>query len=128
MTSDDWRAVVIAHAREARPRECCGVLLGHGAQIAEAMPAGNAATEPTRFVLDPADHIRIRREARARGLDVIGFYHSHPHSAPEPSERDRQEAAYDDHLYLIVSLVTEPPALRLFRLCDGGFAPVTLPG
>lgn len=103
------------------------MLLGHGGQIAEAVRARNTATDSNRFVLDPADHIGIRREARGRGLDVIGFYHSHPHSAPEPSERDRQEATYDDHLYLIVGLATEPPEFRLFRFRDGRFAPVALP-
>ena len=71
---------------------------------------------PTRFLIDPKDHIDARRRARAQGLDVVGFYHSHPHSPPDPSSSDEAEASYPDHLYLIVGLASEPPDVRLYRL------------
>ena len=111
-------ADVVAHAREAAPAECCGLLLGHGDGVVEAVRTRNASDDPSRFVVEPADHIRERRQARSRGLDVVGFYHSHPRSAAVPSDTDRAEAAYPDHLYLIVGLAAEPPEVRLFRF-DG---------
>jgi proteasome lid subunit RPN8/RPN11 len=80
--------------------------------------ARNLAESPTRFLLDPSDHIAAIRSARRRGLRVVGFYHSHPKSAASPSETDRHEANYPDHLYLIVGLVTALPEFRLFRF-DG---------
>ena len=61
------------------------------------------------------------RRARERRLEVLGFYHSHPHSAAAPSAADREEASYPDHLYLIVGLAHEPPEMRCFRLKDGNF-------
>jgi proteasome lid subunit RPN8/RPN11 len=111
----------IAHARETAPAECCGMLLGTPDVVMEARPARNLATDPHRFLIDPKDHIDARREARARAFDVVGFYHSHPHSAAVPSETDLAEASYPHHLYLIVGLAGEQPDSRLYRLDDRGF-------
>jgi proteasome lid subunit RPN8/RPN11 len=111
----------IAHARETAPAECCGMLLGTPDVVMEARPARNLATDPNRFLIDPKDHIDARREARARALDVVGFYHSHPHSAAVPSQTDLAEASYPDHLYLIVGLAGEQPDGRLYRLEERGF-------
>jgi proteasome lid subunit RPN8/RPN11 len=108
----------VAHAREAAPAECCGVLLGAGDEVVEAVRTRNSADQPTRFLIDPRDHFDAIRSGRSRGLDVVGFYHSHPHSPAEPSETDIAEANYPDHLVLIVSLAADPPDARLFRF-DG---------
>jgi proteasome lid subunit RPN8/RPN11 len=122
-----WNLECVAHARETAPRECCGLLLGRGDEIVEAVPARNVADDPaTRFLIDPADHFAALRTARARRLDVVGFYHSHPASPPEPSPRDVAEFSYPDHLYAIVSLQTEPAEIRLFRFVDGNFRPLAL--
>ena len=110
---------VVAHAREAAPAECCGLLIGRDGLVVEAIPTLNvAADRESRFVIDPKGHIDGRREARRRGLEVAGFYHSHPRSAASPSPADRAEAGYPDHLYLIVSLAKELPEVSLFSL-DG---------
>jgi proteasome lid subunit RPN8/RPN11 len=71
--------------------------------------------------MDPKDHIDGRRDARRRGLAVVGFYHSHPRSPAEPSATDLSEASYPDHLYLIVSLAAEPPDVAVFRFVGGTF-------
>jgi proteasome lid subunit RPN8/RPN11 len=108
---------IVAHAREAGPAECCGLLVGTGSSIAEAARTKNIADDArSRFLIDPKDHIDGRRGARRRGLEVIGFYHSHPESPALPSATDQAEATYSDHLYLIVSLVQEPPDVSLFTL------------
>ena len=108
---------VLRHAERANPRECCGVLVGRDDEILQAVEARNLSEDPNRYLLDPADHIAIRRNARAAGLAVVGFYHSHPHSAARPSATDQAEAAYPDHLYLIVGV----DEVRLFRLARGNF-------
>ena len=107
---------VIAHARDVAPVECCGLLLGSPDAIVDAARARNIADDPaSRFLIDPKDHIDGRREARRRSLEVVGFYHSHPRSPAIPSARDRAEAGYPDDLYLIVSLLAEPPEICVFR-------------
>jgi proteasome lid subunit RPN8/RPN11 len=108
---------ILSHAERANPRECCGVLVGREDEILQAVEARNLSEDPNRYLLDPADHIAIRRNARAAGLAVVGFYHSHPHSAALPSATDQAEAAYPGHLYLIVGV----DEVRLFRLALGNF-------
>src|SRR5258706_1221695 len=111
---------IVAHARAEAPAECCGMLVGRDASIDEAVRAKNIAGRPTRFLIDPKDHIDARRAARGRGLDVLGFYHSHPHSPAWPSPTDVTEAAYPDSVYLIVSLEGAVEDTRLFRIGHGG--------
>jgi proteasome lid subunit RPN8/RPN11 len=113
---------VSAHAMRDAPRECCGVLIGSAETVTEIATARNIAERPTRFLINPQDHLDAIRHARQRGLQVLGFYHSHPHSSAVPSETDRAEANYPDHLYLIVGLAAASPEIRLFRLTtDGNF-------
>jgi len=112
---------VVEHARAAAPAECCGLLLGTAASVEEAVRTGNIADDPSRrFLIDPKDHIDGRRAARARGLDVVGFYHSHPRSAAMPSETDVAEATYANHLHAIVSVACDPPDVKLFRIEHDG--------
>jgi proteasome lid subunit RPN8/RPN11 len=110
---------VQAHAREAAPRECCGLLVGLEGRILESVRARNLEEGTTRFQIDPRDHIRAIRDARERDLDVVGFYHSHPRSRAFPSETDVAEAGYAGAVHLIAG-VDEHGAqqARLFRI-DG---------
>ncbi len=109
---------VRAHAREEQPRECCGVLLGTGGRILDSLRARNLADDPDRrFLLDPVDHIAARRTARARRLEVVGFYHSHPRSEALPSATDHAEASYPEAVSLIVGV---DGRARLFRLASSG--------
>ena len=115
---------VVAHARRIAPDECCGVLIGDADSVLDAVPARNIADRPTvRFLIDPKDHLAALRDARSRGLDIVGFYHSHPRSAAIPSETDLVEASYPHHLFLIVSLKDATPDLQLYWFLDGNFLP-----
>ena len=121
-TTREVRDLLIAHAREESPRECCGLLLGRGDEVAEARRARNVASSPaTRFVIDPKDHIDARRDGRTRGFEILGFYHSHPHGAAVPSATDLAEAAYPGSVYAIIGLGAEVPEVRLFEFANGNF-------
>jgi [CysO sulfur-carrier protein]-S-L-cysteine hydrolase len=117
---------VMAHAQECRPRECCGVLIGKDGEITHAIRAVNLAEGTTRFLLDPKAHIEARRTARAQGLDVVGFYHSHPHSQAYPSPADLAEAAYPECVHLIVGFVEGKPEARLFNYAAGAASELTV--
>ena len=69
---------VVAHARQEVPRECCGVLIGNATTIVEAIPTRNLSDNQNRFLVDPQGHMAAVRRSRALGLEVVGFYHSHP--------------------------------------------------
>jgi proteasome lid subunit RPN8/RPN11 len=115
---------VAAHAHATLPAECCGILIGRADEVVEAVPGLNLSDDPNRYQLDPKAHLDARRAARHRGLEVIGFYHSHPHSEPEPSMADLAEATYPGHLYLIVRPLAEGAKVRLFRFEGAAFLEV----
>ena len=121
---------IVAHARETAPAECCGLVIGYrgesgdGDTITEAARTRNVAANPNRFEIHPEDHIHARRDARTRGLEVLGFYHSHPRSPATPSATDLGEASYPGHLYVIVSVSSEPADVQLYRLETGAFQEV----
>ena len=102
------------------------MLIGTGSTVTEAAAARNLAERPTRFFVDPQDHIDAIRHARERGVEVLGFYHSHPHSSPVPSPTDVSEASYPDRLFVIVGLEHDTPEIRCFRLTDGNFLELAL--
>jgi proteasome lid subunit RPN8/RPN11 len=113
---------VVAHARASLPAECCGLLIGRADRVVKSVRAKNLDESPNRFLIDPRDHIEALRQARSRGLDVVGFYHSHPHSEAHPSPSDVAEAFDSDHVHLIVSLRDDRPETRAFRFGRAGFA------
>ena len=97
-------ADMVAHAVEESPNECCGLLVGRRRSVERSVRARNLEAGPTRYLIDPADHLAAMKAARAEGLDVIGAYHSHPSSAPVPSASDIAEASGGvDFLYVIVA-------------------------
>ena len=119
-------ARIIAHARQAAPAECCGLLLGTPLAIHEARPAPNAADDVVRqYRIDPREHLEAIREARRRAWDVIGAYHSHPRTAALPSPTDAREA-FGGFVFVIVGFEAGRPDVRAWRWQEGNFASVPL--
>ena len=97
-------ATLIAEAARAHPRECCGLLLGQGQRIALAQPAANVHPQPERhFEIDPGALIAAHRAARAGGLELLGYYHSHPNGLARPSQTDAAQASGDGRIWAIVA-------------------------
>lgn len=97
-------ATLLEEAARAHPRECCGLLLGSGTRIALAQPAANVHPAPERhFEIDPRALITAHRAARGGGLELLGYYHSHPTGRPEPSATDRAQASGDGRIWAIVA-------------------------
>ncbi|MGE3509112.1 MAG: Mov34/MPN/PAD-1 family protein [Vicinamibacterales bacterium] len=121
-------AQIEAHAREARPAECCGVLIGRPGTIASSRRVRNLSDDPNRFELDPQGHVGAIRETRGTQETVVGFYHSHPHSAPIPSARDVAESTYPDAIHLIIGVGTVEGQLetRAYYLRDATFEAIAL--
>jgi len=102
------------HAREAYPEECCGFLLGSAARhrrVVDARRAKNVAVDhrTRRYAIDPLELLHADDEARAKHLDLIGIYHSHPNHPAEPSEFDRSRAA-GWYSYVILLIDDRTPA------------------
>jgi proteasome lid subunit RPN8/RPN11 len=103
-------AAIRRHAAEAFPEECCGIMGGttaNGVKRVEAvLPLPNGRTDsPGNRYFAPAEAIRQAEAGlRARGLEVIGFYHSHPNAPAKPSAYDLEQATWPWLSYLIVSV------------------------
>jgi proteasome lid subunit RPN8/RPN11 len=101
-----------AHGAEGYPNEICGIMLGPPGQrlVTEVRPARNIIVERSRdrYEIDPLDHIRIQREADNAGLDIVGYYHSHPDHPARASVFDT-ERAWSGYVYMIVAVADGKP-------------------
>jgi proteasome lid subunit RPN8/RPN11 len=98
------------HGEETYPHECCGVLLGHfqgeDRVVSEVVRAGNTRDDrpQDRYNIDPRELVRIQRQGRERGLDIVGFYHSHPDHPARWSPTDLAEAHWIGCSYVITAV------------------------
>jgi proteasome lid subunit RPN8/RPN11 len=105
-----------AHGEETYPNECCGVLLGKNIaaegdspnmnHVRQIVRAGNTRTDSAhnRYNIAPQELVRIQRQARGLGLDIVGFYHSHPDHPAQWSKTDFAEAHWLGCSYIITSI------------------------
>jgi proteasome lid subunit RPN8/RPN11 len=98
------------HGEQTYPHECCGVLLGQfdGNQhvVTSVARCGNTRDDSphNRYNIDPKELVRIQREGRERGEDIVGFYHSHPDHPAMWSATDLAEAHWFGCSYVITSV------------------------
>jgi proteasome lid subunit RPN8/RPN11 len=131
-----------AHGAEGYPHEICGIMVGPRVQgpprnpgeasdfvgirdrtVTEVKRARNIVVERARdrYEIDPRDHIRIQRDADAAGLDIVGYYHSHP-DHPAQASRFDTERAWAGYVYVIVAVHDGKPvdANAFVADSDGG--------
>ena len=98
-------AAIRAHGRETFPHECCGALLGRDGVVHDAYALANTTEEGPRrrFLVRPDDYRGAEQRARETGLDLLGFYHSHPDHPARPSQFDLDHAG-PTFAYVIVSV------------------------
>jgi proteasome lid subunit RPN8/RPN11 len=95
------------HGEGAYPAECCGALVGRVSEsgtkeVVRLAPAVNRRTDdPHRYLIAPDDLRRLEVELRLEGLEIVGYYHSHPDHPAVPSGYDT-EHAWPWYSYLIV--------------------------
>ena len=105
----DHLRTIHQHAEASYPEECCGFLIGRASgettEVERVLPAGNQREDSrhNRYLIHPETVLAAHKEARGLGLDVIGYYHSHPDHPSRPSDFDR-EHAWPGLSYLIVSV------------------------
>src|SRR6187455_3276516 len=98
-------AAIRAHGRETFPHECCGAMLGKDGVVSEASALPNTTEEGPRrrFLVRPEDYRVAEKRAREAGLDLLGFYHSHPDHPARPSQYDLDHA-WPFFSYIIVAV------------------------
>lgn len=95
---------MLQEAERAAPLEACGLLAGQKETALSFYPITNAEQSPVRYFMNPEEQFQAFRDIQQMGLEIVGIWHSHPHSAPCPSSRDLELAYMDDVSYLILSL------------------------
>ena len=97
-----------AHAREGYPYEVVGILAGARAtlQVSRVLSLQNerADSARNRYAVSALVLMRAEQALEAEGLEVVGYYHSHPDHPAQYSEFDRDHAL-PNMSYLIVSVV-----------------------
>jgi proteasome lid subunit RPN8/RPN11 len=114
------------HGERGYPHEVCGLLLGRFGSGDERVAAEHFELENervdsrhNRYAVSGASMLRAERHARERGLDVVGYYHSHPNAPARPSRYDLDHATWPGISYPIVSVVDGRAAdLRSYTLAD----------
>ncbi len=114
--------LIYSHASQAYPYECFGFLVGvregDGLVCRVLQGTNMAAQRPASFEMDAQEFLVIESDAERDGLEVIGFYHSHPDRPALPSQSDLQRA-WASSCYLIVSVHDwHPLAVTAWRLAD----------
>lgn len=118
---------LVEHARAEFPREACGVIAGSDGRAALVIPIPNAADDPLRtYVMEPRALVAAFARLERERLDLLAFYHSHPHGDPIPSPSDVRLATYPSTPYLIVGLRGGNAQLAAWQLAPGAVREVPL--
>ena len=102
-----------AHGRDTYPEECCGGLLGRRGDPArvtriERIDNVRDVERARRYEVSPQDYLRLERLAAEEGVELLGFYHSHPDHPAVPSAYDRDHAFPFFH-YLVCAVASGQP-------------------
>jgi proteasome lid subunit RPN8/RPN11 len=117
--------MMIAHALQEVPNECCGLLLGRDGVVERVVAMKSDPPAPDRYYMDPVQQVEVFAEMQKQGQSLIGIYHSHPQGPAGPSGADVHMAYHRGVAYFIISLAdADIPGVRAFMLQDGGFEEV----
>lgn len=113
------------HLEAGYPNEACGALVGRPGEggedphkASEFHPMRNTVQDRPwdRYALDPLEQLRIQKDADRRGLEIVGFVHSHPDYPAQPSRFDTEQG-WPFYSYMVASVVqgklTEARSWRL---------------
>ncbi len=110
IVSPEVYAAIRAHGEQTYPNECCGIMLGKAIgddlEVWMLIKAGNTRTDSAhnRYHIAPQELIAAQREGRKKGLDILGFYHSHPDHPAQWSPTDFAEAHWFGCAYVITAV------------------------
>jgi proteasome lid subunit RPN8/RPN11 len=108
---------IIRHSQTEYPYEACGILAGKDGVVSRIYPMTNTERSSTTFFMNPEEQLRVFKQMRKRGTEMLGIYHSHPASSAYPSKRDCGLACYAEASYLIISLSNRNrPRVRSFKI------------
>ena len=116
---------MIIHAEKEYPKECCGLLSGKKKQVISIYEIGNDDKSSKTYFMNPKELFLAEKEIREKREELLGIYHSHPHTEAYPSKTDIEQAHWPESdlplfpgtLYVIVSLEDQKnPVIKAFDI------------
>ena len=109
--SQSQKQILIDHAKKCSPAESCALLFGKEesniATVKEIFLTENTENSPVNFTISNEELLLGYQEAERKGLDVIGIFHSHPHSEARPSSTDKKFMMINPVVWVIFSNVQD---------------------
>ena len=123
--SEKLLSLIRRHSESAFPEEGTGVLFGRSAMdiriATEFFPIKNSAlNRQTEFAISEKDLLEVEKKAALKGLDVLGFCHSHVNFEAVASEKDKSFAV-PGLSYPIVQVLNGKAAVIKSYAFIGGF-------
>ena len=115
---------MVEHCKSVYPNEGCGILVGERVGeywfVHRSVPVPNRNEERSRdrFEISPKDYLRVEKEANLEGLEIVGFFHSHPDVPPFPSLTDAQ-FAWEGFVNIIVGVFNGQKVRVRAHIYDG---------
>ena len=114
---------MVTQSKKEFPNEACGILAGKDGKVEKVYEMTNTDKSPSTFFMDAKEQLKVIKEMRGLGLEMVGIYHSHVASNAYPSSHDVELAFYPDASYVIVSLKDKNnPSARSFKIKEGNIA------
>lgn len=119
INKNDYKKI-IEEAKKGKPNEVCGILAGKNYEVFKVYKMKNISDNPRFcYFMSPEEQLKVFKEIRGLGFELVGIYHSHPESDPYPSKRDVELAFYPEAVYIIISLKDEVnPVVKGFRIVE----------
>tara|TARA_Y100000590_G_scaffold383500_1_gene454236 strand:- start:6911 stop:7309 length:399 start_codon:yes stop_codon:yes gene_type:complete len=118
--SQSIKAILISHAINEMPNECCGILASKNGVAVKHYPITNTEQSPYRYSMDGKQVLNAYNEIEDNGWDLGVIYHSHTHTPAYPSATDVRLATWPDAEYILISLMNpENPQIQNFRIVEG---------
>lgn len=111
---------LVEHAEKEAPNEACGILAGKDYKVEKVYEMVNTDNRAKTFFMEPKQQLKVMKEIRNLGLEMIGIYHSHLETDAYPSAHDVELANYPEASYVIVSIKDrDNPSIRSFKIVEG---------
>ena len=111
---------MIQHCQKDYPNEACGILAGRAGKVEKVYQMINTDKSASTFFMDPKEQLKVMKEIRNQGLEMVGIYHSHLETEAYPSAHDVELAFYPEVSYVIVSINDKNnPSIRSFKIMEG---------
>ncbi len=95
---------IIIHGKRDAPIEACGYIAGIDGTAKETIAMTNIDNSAEHYTFDPEEQFAAVKTARAKDLELIAVYHTHPETPARMSDEDIRLANDPEMIFIIYSL------------------------